>query len=68
MGEDKKTAMIETVTRVGEAIASAAGAVVVAFLVLLLASFKSFGALGPELAIAVGVMFITAMTLVPAVV
>lgn len=68
MGEDKKTAMIETVTRVGEAIASAAGAVIVAFLVLLLASFKSFGALGPELAIAVGVMFITAMTLVPAVI
>jgi RND superfamily putative drug exporter len=66
MGEDKKTAMINTVERVGEAIASAAGAVIVAFLVLLLASFKSFGALGPQLAIAVAVMFITSMTLVPA--
>jgi RND superfamily putative drug exporter len=66
LGEDKKTAMINTVERVGEAIASAAGAVIVAFLVLLLASFKSFGALGPQLAIAVGVMFITSMTLVPA--
>ncbi|MCW2915939.1 MAG: hypothetical protein JWN52_4007 [Actinomycetia bacterium] len=68
LGEDKKTAMITTVERVGEAIASAAGAVIVAFLVLLLASFKSFGALGPQLAIAVGVMFVTSMTLVPALV
>jgi RND superfamily putative drug exporter len=68
LGEDKKTAMINTVERVGEAIASAAGAVIVAFLALLLASFKSFGALGPQLAIAVGVMFITSMTLVPALV
>jgi RND superfamily putative drug exporter len=68
LGEDKKTAMINTVDRVGEAIASAAGAVIVAFLVLLLANFKSFGALGPELAIAVGCMFVTAMTLVPALV
>ena len=68
MGEDKKTAMINTVDRVGEAIASAAGAVIVAFLVLTLANFKSFGALGQELAIAVACMFITAMTLVPALV
>jgi RND superfamily putative drug exporter len=68
LGEDKKTAMITAVERVGEAIASAAGAVIVAFLVLLLAKFKAFGALGPQLAIAVGVMFITAMTLVPAIV
>jgi putative drug exporter of the RND superfamily len=67
-GEDKKTAMMVTVERVGEAIASAAGAVIVAFLVLLLAKFKSFGALGPQLAIAVGVMLITALTLVPALV
>jgi RND superfamily putative drug exporter len=66
LGEDKKTAMIVTVERVGEAITSAAGAVIVAFLVLLLAKFKSFGALGPQLAIAVGVMLITALTLVPA--
>jgi putative drug exporter of the RND superfamily len=68
LGEDKKTAMMVTVERVGEAIASAAGAVIVAFLVLLLAKFKSFGSLGPQLAIAVGVMLITALTLVPAVV
>ncbi|MEV5711803.1 MMPL family transporter [Actinoallomurus sp. NPDC052274] len=67
-GDDKKTAMITSVERVGEAIASAAGAVIVAFLVLLLASFKAFSALGPQLAIAVGVMFVTSLTLVPAIV
>jgi RND superfamily putative drug exporter len=66
LGEDKKTAMMVTVERVGEAITSAAGAVIVAFLVLLLAKFKSFGALGPQLAIAVGVMLITSLTIVPA--
>jgi RND superfamily putative drug exporter len=68
LGEDKKTAMMVTVERVGEAITSAAGAVIVAFLVLLLAKFKSFGALGPQLAVSVGVMLITALTLVPAIV
>src|SRR3569833_2598740 len=66
LGEDKKTAMMVTVARVGEAIASAAGAVILAFLVLLLAKFMSFGALGPQLAIAVAVMLVTSLTLVPA--
>lgn len=67
-GDDKKTAMVTTVERVGEVIASAAGAVVVAFLVLLLASLGFFGSLGPGLAIAVGVMLITSLTLIPAIV
>jgi RND superfamily putative drug exporter len=67
-GDDKRTAMVVSVTRVGEVIASAAGAVIVAFLVLLLASLGFFGSLGPALAIAVGVMLITSLTLVPALV
>jgi RND superfamily putative drug exporter len=67
-GDDKRTAMVVAVQRVGEVIASAAAAVIVAFLVLLLASLKSFGSLGPALAIAVAVMLITALTLIPAVV
>ncbi|MCO1598041.1 MMPL family transporter [Micromonospora sp. RHAY321] len=67
-GDDKRTAMIVTVQRVGEVITSAAGAVIVAFLVLLLASLGFFGSLGPALAIAVGVMLVTSLTLVPAVV
>ncbi len=67
-GDDKKTAMIVAVERVGEVIASAAGAVIVAFLVLLLASFGGFGSLGPALAISVGVMLVTALTLIPAII
>jgi RND superfamily putative drug exporter len=67
-GEDKKTAMVTSVERVGEVIASAAGAVIVAFLVLLLASLGFFGSLGPALAIAVAVMLITSLTLIPAIV
>jgi RND superfamily putative drug exporter len=67
-GADKKTAMVYAVSRVGEVITSAAAAVIVAFLVLLLASFGGFGSLGPALAIAVFVMLITGLTLVPALV
>ena len=67
-GDDKRTAMVTSVQRVGEVIASAAAAVIVAFLVLLLASLGFFGSLGPALAIAVGVMLITSLTLIPAVV
>ena len=58
-GDDKRTAMVVPVQRVGEVITSAAGAVIVAFLVLLLASLGFFGSLGPALAIAVGVMLVT---------
>jgi len=67
-GDDKRTAMVVAVERVGEVIASAAAAVIVAFLVLLLASLGFFGSLGPALAIAVGVMLITSLTLIPALV
>ncbi|WBB70776.1 MMPL family transporter [Micromonospora sp. WMMD812] len=67
-GDDKRTAMIVSVQRVGEVITSAAGAVIVAFLVLLLASLGFFGSLGPALAIAVAVMLVTSLTLIPAVV
>ncbi|OKI40594.1 MMPL family transporter [Micromonospora sp. CB01531] len=67
-GDDKRTAMVVSVERVGEVITSAAGAVIVAFLVLLLASLGFFGSLGPALAIAVGVMLVTSLTLIPAVV
>ncbi|GAA3944883.1 MMPL family transporter [Actinomadura viridis] len=67
-GDDKKTAMIAAVERVGEVIASAAAAIAVTFLVLLLASFGVFSAWGPSLAIAVVVMGITSLTLFPALV
>ncbi len=65
-GDDKKTAMITTVERVGEVITSAAAAIAVTFLALMLASFGIFSAWGPSLAIAVVVMGITSLTLFPA--
>ncbi|KAB2344000.1 MMPL family transporter [Actinomadura rudentiformis] len=65
-GDDKKTAMIVTVERVGEVITSAAAAIAVTFLVLMFAAFGIFSAWGPSLAIAVIVMGITSLTLFPA--
>ncbi|MFD0257025.1 MMPL family transporter [Kitasatospora indigofera] len=66
-GEDRRTAVVNAVGRVGEAIASAAGAVVVAFAVLVLSSLGLFKALGPSLAIAVAVTALASVTLVPAI-
>ncbi len=67
-GEPSKQALASAVHRVGEVIASAAGAIVIAFMALLLAVFGAFTSLGPALAIAVAVMAVAALTLVPAVV
>ena len=67
-GEDSKTAMISAVTRVGEAITSAAGAVIIAFLALTLSTLGLFKSLGPALAIAVAVTLIAGLTLIPAIV
>ncbi|TDC55003.1 MMPL family transporter [Actinomadura sp. KC345] len=66
-GEDRKTALIQAVERVGEVITSAAAAIAVTFLVLMLASFGIFAAWGPSLAIGVVVMGITSLTLFPAI-
>jgi putative drug exporter of the RND superfamily len=68
LGEGKKEAMVQSVTRVGEVIASAAGVVIAAFLALSLSSLSIFRSLGPTLAIAVAVTLIAALTLIPAVV
>jgi RND superfamily putative drug exporter len=67
-GEDARQAMVTAVTRVGEAIASAAGVVIVAFLTLTLSTLSVLRAIGPALAIAVAVTLIAGLTLVPAVV
>jgi RND superfamily putative drug exporter len=68
LGEGKKEAMVQSVTRVGEVIASAAGVVIAAFLALSLSSLSIFRSLGPTLAIAVAVTLVAALTLIPAVV
>jgi RND superfamily putative drug exporter len=67
-GDESKDAVVTAVHKVGEAIASAAGAVIVAFSALALSSFASFKTMGPSLAIAVACMLVAALTLIPAVV
>lgn len=67
-GDDSDSAVRMSVTRVGEAIASAASAVIVAFAALWLSSFEMFKTMGPGLAIAVATMLLAALTLIPAVV
>ncbi|MCC3774996.1 MMPL family transporter [Streptomyces sp. UNOB3_S3] len=66
-GQEPKEALVEAVARVGETIASAAGAVIVAFLALLLSTLGMMRAMGPSLAISVAVTLVAALTLVPAV-
>ncbi len=66
-GRAAKPALIDAVTRVGRTIASAAGAVIAAFLALSFSSLGSMRALGPSLAISVTVTLAAALTLVPAV-
>jgi RND superfamily putative drug exporter len=68
MGEDPKRAMEQAVTRVGEAITSAAGVVIIAFLAMTLSSLAFLRSMGPALAIAVAVTLLAGITLVPAVV
>jgi RND superfamily putative drug exporter len=66
-GRAPKEAMTDAVARVGETIASAAGAVIVAFLALALSTMGMLRAMGPSLAIAVAVTLLASLTLVPAV-
>jgi RND superfamily putative drug exporter len=67
-GEQVKDAMVHALERAGEAIASAGGAVIVAFMALVLSSLSIFRSIGPALAIAVAITLIAALTLVPAVI
>src|SRR4051794_5283250 len=67
-GEPKRPAVAHAIERAGEAIASAGGAVIVAFMALILSSLGIFRSIGPALAIAVAVTLLAALTLVPALV
>lgn len=67
-GDESKASIQLAVHKVGEAIASAAGAVIVAFSALALSSFEAFTTMGPTMAIAVGCMLIASLTLIPAVI
>jgi putative drug exporter of the RND superfamily len=65
-GSDRKQAAVVAVRRVGEVIASAALAVVVAFATLGLAEYGQFKVLGPAIALSVIVMLAAGLTLFPA--
>lgn len=67
-GAAVKDSVVHSLDRAGEAIASAGGAVIVAFMALILSSLSIFRAIGPALAIAVFVTLVAALTLVPAIV
>ena len=66
-GDAPRDAIVAAIERVGEAIFSAAFAVIAAFGALVLAALGFFTTLGPALAIGVLVMLLAALTLVPAV-
>ena len=63
---DPHEAMRVTMRAVGESIASSAGTVLVATLILSFATLRSTAALGPLLSIAIGLMLVAGLTLVPA--
>ncbi|GAA4077331.1 MMPL family transporter [Nocardioides kongjuensis] len=65
-GEEHRAAVAHAIERAGEAIASAGGAVVAAFMALLLSTLGMFRSIGPSLAIAVAVSVVAALTLIPA--
>jgi len=67
-GAGTKESVVHSLERAGEAIASAGGAVIVAFMALVLSSLSIFRSIGPALAIAVAVTLVAALTLVPAIV
>ncbi len=61
-----REAIVRSVTKVGESIAFSAATVIAAVLTLLLASFSFYSGLAAPFAIAIGVMLISALTLLPA--
>lgn len=67
-GDEPSAAMVGAIERVGPAIATAAGAVIIAFLALTLSSLGLFRSLGPALAIAVATTLVAGLTLIPAIV
>ncbi|MDR7086988.1 RND superfamily putative drug exporter [Aeromicrobium panaciterrae] len=67
-GHESKEAVALAVERAGEAITSAGGAVIVAFMALILSTLSIFRSIGPALAIAVAVTVLASLTLVPAII
>ncbi len=68
LGYDVKNSVVNAMEKAGEAIASAGGAVIVAFMALVLSSLSIFKSIGPALSIAVAVTLVASLTLVPAII
>ena len=64
---DRHEAMRRTMRGVGAAVASAGATILVACAALVLATLRSYQALGPVIALAVALMMLAALTLIPAV-
>lgn len=67
MGESSDDAVRMALNSVGKVIAASAATVAVTFLGMMFASLGLFSSVGPALAIAIGVAFLAALTLLPAV-
>jgi RND superfamily putative drug exporter len=65
-GHEPQEAVVEALTKVGEAVTFSALTVGAALLTLLFAAFGLYRGLGPSLAIGLGVMLLAAITLLPA--
>lgn len=66
-GDEPKKALVYSLSKVGEVIASAAGTVMAAFAALLVASLESLRTLAPGLIVGIALMLVAALTLVPAI-
>jgi RND superfamily putative drug exporter len=67
-GDESRAAVAFSVRRVGEAVASSALVVMIAFLALLFAELGFFRTMAPGLVISVGVTLLASLTLIPAVI
>jgi RND superfamily putative drug exporter len=65
-GREKNDAVAHSLARIGESITASGGTVIFALLSLLLASFGLYRDLGVPLAVGIGVMLLTGLTLLPA--
>ncbi len=66
-GRDPEDAVIETMTHVGEAIASSGAAVIVGMGAMAFASFGLFNTTGPAVAVGVAITLLAALTLTPSI-
>jgi putative drug exporter of the RND superfamily len=65
-GDERRAAIVTSVSRVGRAIASSGFVVVAAMMALLLSELKSFQTLAPVFVVSVVVMLLASLTLIPA--